>query len=43
MNLILVCSVFEVKEAGAYGKTIVFGVLKRQGNAYTEIVQIGLK
>ncbi len=39
MNLTLVPSESEVKGVGgAYGKTIVFGVLKRQGKVYTEIV-----
>ena len=28
---------------GAYGKTIVFGVLKRQGKVYTELSQIAPK
>jgi len=38
MNPLLAPAVFGEKGHGAGGKTIVFGILERQGKVYTEIV-----
>ena len=40
MNLILEQKEFEVKGEGATGKTLVFGLLKRDEKVFTQIVQI---